>query len=101
MQASSFHLLDQSCHPPPRYSIKCVNKVAPVEYSQQAIHRPRRISRPWLDVFSQDPPGVLKGTNEHVLVRVIHNSNHSTEPGFKRKWVISFPKSALGGALLA
>jgi hypothetical protein len=28
-------------------------------------------------------------------------AHHSTEPGFKRKWVIPFPKSALGGALLA
>jgi hypothetical protein len=51
MQTLAFHSLDQSYYPPSLYSIKCVNKIAPIEYSQQPLHRSRRISRPRLDVL--------------------------------------------------
>jgi hypothetical protein len=45
MQTLAFHSLDQSYYPPSLYSIKCVNKVAPIEYSQQPLHRSRRFPR--------------------------------------------------------
>ena len=92
MQTLAFHSLDQSYYPPSLYSIKCVNKVAPIEDSQQPLHRSRRISRPRLDVFSQDPPGVLKGTNEHVLVGVIHSSTPLHRTGIQAQMGNSVPE---------
>jgi hypothetical protein len=45
--------------------------VIPIEDRQQALDRSRRITWPRRDVFPEDTPCVLKGTNESVLVGVV------------------------------
>ena len=41
-----------------------------VEHRYQTLHGSRRVRLPRLKVFPKDAPGVLNGTNEHVLVRI-------------------------------
>jgi hypothetical protein len=47
--------------------------VVPIEHSQQAFHRPRRVALSRLNIFAKDAPSVLKGTHERIMVGTIHN----------------------------
>jgi hypothetical protein len=91
----SFH---QPYHPVPLYSIERKSNVIPIKHSLQTFHRSLRVPA----VFSEDAPGVLNGTNDGILVGVIHNgSRNSTKPRFKIEEEFSFPFGAavlcLGG----
>jgi hypothetical protein len=66
--------LNQSYRPTPPYSIEGMNDIVPIQYSQQALHRSRRIPRSGLNVFPEDAPCVLDSPNDCVLVGVIHDA---------------------------
>jgi hypothetical protein len=66
--------LNQPYHPAPIHSIKRMHDVVPVEYRQQAFHSSGRIAfSPRLNVFPEDPSGVLYGAHQRFLVGIIHN----------------------------
>jgi hypothetical protein len=55
--------LNQSYHPAPLHSIKGMHHVVPVEYGQEPLHHSGRVALPGLNVFPQNSPSVLNGTN--------------------------------------
>jgi hypothetical protein len=65
----------------PLYSVKCMNKVVPIEYRQQPLHRPPGVMRSWLNVFAQDAPSVLNGANDRILVGIIHGGTQLEKTG--------------------
>jgi hypothetical protein len=75
-----FGSLHQSYHPTPFYSIERENDVVPIEHGKQTFNRSRRVSRARLNVSPQDTPSVLNGTNDRILVWIIHDgARNSTE----------------------
>jgi hypothetical protein len=66
-----FLLLDQSDHPAPLYSVKGVHYLGTIEHGKQAFHRSLRVAA----IFSQDAPSVLNGSNERILVGIVHASH--------------------------
>jgi hypothetical protein len=66
-----FLLLDQSDHPAPLYSVKGVHYLGTIEHGKQAFHRSLRVAA----IFSQDAPSVLNGSNERILVGIVHDSH--------------------------
>jgi hypothetical protein len=66
-----FLLLDQSDNPAPLYSVKGVHYLGLIENGKQTFHRSLRVPT----VFSQDAPSVLNGSNERILVGIVHDSH--------------------------
>lgn len=72
--APLFLLFNQPYHPAPLYPIERVHDVIPVKHRQEAIDRSDSIAGTGRNVLSQDTPGVLNGTNERILVGIIHDA---------------------------
>jgi hypothetical protein len=90
--------LNQSDHPAPLYPVKGVHDVVPVEYGQEKFHRSGSVARPWLNIFPQDASSVLNGTNERILVGIIHGGTQFHRAGIKRWKVDSFRRRAVAGS---
>jgi hypothetical protein len=58
-----------------------MHDVVPVEYGQETINRSYSVARPGRNVLPQDPPSVLNGANERILVRVIHDDTAIPQRG--------------------
>ena len=78
--STSIHKPDDSA---PLHPIESVDDIVSVKHREQPLNRPRRVTRARGDVFTEDLPSVLDGTQHSILVGSIHASRHNaTEPRF-------------------
>jgi hypothetical protein len=68
-----------------------MQNVVPVEHREQTVHCSRRVTLAGLNVFPQDAPSILNGTNQRVLVGVIHDATQLLKLAFKVEDEFSFP----------
>jgi hypothetical protein len=74
VQSLDWVSLNQSYHPAPLYSVKGMHDVLPVEYGQKTFYRSGSVARPGLNIFPQDASSVFKGSQNRLLVWIIHDT---------------------------
>jgi hypothetical protein len=69
--------LNQPHHPAPIHSVKCEHDVVPVEHRSQTFNGSHGVAPSRLNVFPEDTPSVLKGSQNRLLVGTIHDVRNS------------------------